>query len=88
MKKAGQSIFADYLPCHNLQDYGIVHQSVLHVILRMGEGGDKSPDPCMGIAAGGTIAQRIYEDRHDPRIYDYVRGVRFYVHAINAAMWR
>ncbi|KIJ57789.1 hypothetical protein HYDPIDRAFT_120313, partial [Hydnomerulius pinastri MD-312] len=41
----------------------------------------------LGVAPGGRITQRIYEDTRSTRVYDEERGQRFHVHIVNPTEW-
>lgn len=41
----------------------------------------------MGIAAGGKITQKIYQDTHLPLIYDEDAPKRVFIHTVSNAAW-
>ena len=41
----------------------------------------------MGIAAGGKITQKIYEDTNSPLVYDVENPSRAFVHTVSTAAW-
>ena len=41
----------------------------------------------MGLAAGGQISQKIYEDTHAPSLYDEEASERLWVHTVTSAAW-
>jgi hypothetical protein len=45
-------------------------------------------DPGMGLAAGGTMRQEIFEDRHDFLDWDLSMTTRCFVHLCNSLVWR
>merc|ERR1719487_1812593 len=67
-----------------LADYNIQAESTLHLVLRLRGGGDPR---MMGLAAGGLITQKIYQDEKGPRWYDMERASRCYVHIVNSRDW-
>ncbi|KAJ7757011.1 hypothetical protein B0H16DRAFT_1314658, partial [Mycena metata] len=46
-----------------------------------------SGDGRMGIAAGGKISQRIYEDDFSPATYDEENAHRVFIHTVSTAAW-
>ena len=41
----------------------------------------------MGLAAGGQISQKIYEDTHAAGLYDEEASERLWVHTVTSAAW-
>ncbi|KAJ6511395.1 hypothetical protein C8R47DRAFT_733079 [Mycena vitilis] len=71
-----------------LSDYAVQKNSVVMLVLRMRGGGPCVPEvERMGIAAGGMITQKIYEDDHSPLIYDDENPYRLYIQTIYTATW-
>ncbi|KAJ6481681.1 hypothetical protein C8R45DRAFT_309655 [Mycena sanguinolenta] len=71
-----------------LSDYNIQTESTLHLVLRL-RGGGYTPldDGRMGIAAGGKITQKIYEDTVSPVVYDEENPHRVFIHTVSPAAW-
>ncbi|KAJ6499654.1 hypothetical protein C8R47DRAFT_294922 [Mycena vitilis] len=72
-------------------DYGIEHDSTVHLVLRL-RGGPPSSDAVpdegrMGIAAGGKIEQKIYQDTNSPLVYDDENPYRVFIHTVSTAAW-
>jgi hypothetical protein len=44
-------------------------------------------EPRMGLAAGGQISQKIYEDMHPVSLYDEEASERLWVHTVTSAIW-
>ena len=65
-----------------LQHYGILKESVLHLVLRLRGGGDGSE---MGFAAGGLRKQTIVRDSHSPEIWQPQCGAIFNIQMLNSA---
>ncbi|KAE9394937.1 hypothetical protein BT96DRAFT_1022230 [Gymnopus androsaceus JB14] len=71
-----------------VSDYNIEHNSTLHLVLRLRGGGYTTlEDERMGIAAGGRITQKIYEDKYSPVIYDEEAPCRVFIHTVSTAAW-
>ncbi|KAJ6588471.1 hypothetical protein B0H19DRAFT_1248127 [Mycena capillaripes] len=70
-----------------LSDYNIQRDSVFILALRLRGGGGGLEDDRMGVAAGGKITQKIYEDRHSPLIYDDYNPFRVFIHTVSTAGW-
>ncbi|KAF7366533.1 hypothetical protein MSAN_00910600 [Mycena sanguinolenta] len=71
-----------------LSDYKIQRESTLHLILRLRGGGcDTLDDGRMGIAAGGKITQKIYQDTVSPVVYDEENPHRVFIHTVSPAAW-
>ncbi|KAJ7625032.1 hypothetical protein DFH06DRAFT_1104309, partial [Mycena polygramma] len=74
-----------------LSYYGIEHDSTVHLVLRL-RGGPPSSDAVpdegrMGIAAGGKIEQKIYQDTNSPLVYDDENPYRVFIHTVSTAAW-
>lgn len=41
----------------------------------------------MGIAAGGRIQQKIYEDTEPVNVYDFEGGDRLHIHTLSTKAW-
>ena len=50
-------------------------------------GCDQLEDPRMGLAAGGRITQKIYEDTRDPNMYDVEASERLCIHTLSTTAW-
>ncbi|KAF7366532.1 Ubiquitin-like domain-containing protein [Mycena sanguinolenta] len=75
-----------------LSDYNIQAESIVHLALRLRGGrsvrpGLPSEDVRMGIAAGGKITQKIYQDRFSPVVYDEENLHRVFIHTVSTAAW-
>ncbi|KAH8823682.1 hypothetical protein DL96DRAFT_1615217 [Flagelloscypha sp. PMI_526] len=71
-----------------LSDYKIEPEGNIHCVLRLRGGGcDHLPDARMGIAAGGKITQKIYEDTDSPLMYDEEDPSRVFIHTVSTAAW-
>ncbi|KAJ6588409.1 hypothetical protein B0H19DRAFT_1248072 [Mycena capillaripes] len=68
-----------------LSDYKIKNESTIHLVLRLCGGGEDTAR--MGIAAGGKITQKIYEDCHSPLVYDDENPYRVFIHTVSTAAW-
>lgn len=42
----------------------------------------------MGLAAGGTMRQKVYRDPHGIETWDEARSARVFVHIVNSELWR
>jgi len=70
-----------------LVNYDVQKESTLHCVLRLrGGGGDNPRD--MGVAAGGQIDQKIYNDTYGANTWDTKRGVRCFLHLLNSAEFK
>jgi hypothetical protein len=47
----------------------------------------KLDDPRMGLAAGGRITQKIYEDTRDANMYDVEASERLCIHTLSTTAW-
>ncbi len=45
-------------------------------------------EPSMGLGAGGRMKQEIYQDEHDPDVWDTEQTSRCFVHLCNSLVWR
>ncbi|KAH8834331.1 hypothetical protein DL96DRAFT_1580212 [Flagelloscypha sp. PMI_526] len=71
-----------------LSEYNIQKESTLHLVLRLRGGGyDTLDDGRMGIAAGGKITQKIYQDTYSPVVYDEEAQTRVFIHTVSTAAW-
>ena len=69
-------------------DYNIQKESTLHLILRLRGGGcAQLGDGRMGLAAGGKITQKIYEDTNSTSVYDEDAVQRVFIHTVSTAAW-
>lgn len=50
-------------------------------------GGDMEAEAEMGLAAGGSMVQKVYPDPHGRRVWDQDRAERVFVHLCNIPMW-
>jgi hypothetical protein len=41
----------------------------------------------VGLAAGGIIAQKVYEDTRDPALYDEHDVERVFIHTVSSRAW-
>jgi len=67
-----------------LEDYNIVHESTLHLVLRLR--GGPEPDE-MALAVGGQMRQDVYPDQHGPRFWDAKGGQAVNVHFAGPVMY-
>jgi len=73
-----------------LSEYSIQTGSKLHLILQFGGGLDFGGAPefgQMGIAAGGKISQKIYQDPSSTLLYDEENPYRVFIHTVSTAAW-
>ncbi|KAJ6588398.1 hypothetical protein B0H19DRAFT_1248064 [Mycena capillaripes] len=71
-----------------LSDCNIQKGNIIHLLLRLrGGGGEMLDDGRMGIAAGGKIAQRVYQDVHSPLVYDDENPYRVFIHTVSTVAW-
>ncbi|KAJ7248601.1 hypothetical protein B0H12DRAFT_1324659 [Mycena haematopus] len=71
-----------------LSDYNIQMGSTVFLILRLRGGGYETlDDERMGIAAGGKITQKIYQDTVSPVVYDEENPHRVFIHTVSPVAW-
>ncbi|KAK7038015.1 ubiquitin-like domain-containing protein [Favolaschia claudopus] len=71
-----------------LIDYNIHKESTIHLVMRLRGGGHLPLEGGrMGIAAGGKITQKIYEDSYAPAVYDEDNAHRVFIHTVSTAAW-
>ena len=56
-------------------------------LLMRHEGSDLLGDGRMGLAAGGKISQKIYEDKYPPWLYDEDAVQRVFIHTVTTTAW-
>lgn len=82
-----------------LGDYRLDMECTMHLVLRLRGGGpdlamemdiacDEKTEEEMGIAAGGRMKQKIYEDKNDVKLYDIRGSVKVFVNIANNILWR
>jgi len=69
-----------------LADYNIQRESTLHLVLRLRGGGDLVQESRMGLAAGGKMKQKIYEDPYGLDFWNQEKKARTrcFVHFVNS----
>ncbi|KAK7042356.1 hypothetical protein R3P38DRAFT_3390033 [Favolaschia claudopus] len=73
-----------------VSDYGVENGDVLDLLYQVRGGGGPvrgSRSKPMGIAAGGMITQKIYQDQHSPVIYDEENAQRVFIHTVSTPLW-
>jgi hypothetical protein len=61
--------------------------TTLLVLLNSSPGHLPLGEPRMGMAAGGRIEQKIYEDKRPPDAYDEEAAERVWIHTVSTAAW-
>lgn len=69
-----------------LEDYGILHESTLYLVLRL-RGGPDPDDDEMALAVGGQMRQDVYPDERGARHWDAKGGQVVNVHLAGPAMY-
>jgi len=70
-----------------LQDYNIVKESTLHLVLRLRGSPGEDEDEEMAMAAGGTMRQDVYPDERGPHVWDVDAGQTVQIHLASPVMY-